>query len=151
MADSFSVVTQLRSVRVIGPTQVVDVELVGFVTHPTEIYAEYPVPLDLWRAGNVAELLGPIAHEIESLIANTAAVTGSYSQDVDENGLLVDYIDFVVSYQPSSGLGLPQTATVSISIDLLGAVSDPIAARFLTSPDAMIQEAYDRLVATASL
>src|SRR6266516_3064603 len=60
MADSFSVVTQLRSVRVIGPTQVVDVELVGFVTHPTEIYAEYPVPLDLWRDGNVAELFGTI-------------------------------------------------------------------------------------------
>ena len=61
MAQNYSVVTQNRSVRVLGPTEVMDTEEVGIVTHPTGIFVEYGLPLSLWQTRAGFELLGSLA------------------------------------------------------------------------------------------
>lgn len=151
MASGYSVVSQVRGVRVMGPTQVLDVETVGFVTHPTGIYAEYPVPLDLWKAGDAGTLLAPLAQQIEQQIAEGLAKTGSYVNDVDDNGLLVDYIDYVVEYRDPSGFRPPQTTVVRVSLESLLGGLDPWAVNLEGSVQNLLVAAYDALAATAGL
>ena len=103
MAQNYSVVTQNRSVRVLGPTEVMDTEEVGIVTHPTGIFVEYGLPLSLWQTRAGFELLGSLAAGIEQMISEGLAVGGAYVQDYDANNLLVDYCEFTVQYTPSDG------------------------------------------------
>src|SRR5437870_3802784 len=103
MAQGYNVVTQNRSVQVLGPTEVIDVEQVGIVTRPTGIFVEYPLPLILWQTRAGFEILGSLAAGIEQMISEGLAVGGSYVQDYDANNLLVDYCEFVVQYVPTDG------------------------------------------------
>lgn len=150
MAQSYSPATSHRSVQVLGPTQVADVQQAGFVTHPTGIYAEYPVPLPVWKDDRGAGLIEAIASGIEGLIASTAAVTGSYVQDLDANGLLVDYIEFVVEYVAQGGLGLPMTTTVLIPLESFLAAGDPFFFQFAGNPAQLIDDAYQGLAQFAA-
>src|SRR5437764_3200561 len=115
MAASFTVVYQNRDIEVLGPTIVRDVQRIGIVTHPTGIFAEWPVEWDLWVQGLANEDLQVLADAIEGLIAQGPAVDGSFTQDVGANGLVTDYIDFIVRYVPPGGIGLTQETTVRIS------------------------------------
>src|SRR5437016_12595029 len=103
MASSFVVVSQTPDVQVLGPTQVLNVERVGFVTQPTGIYVEVPVPRLAWLEESQEANLAAFADAIEGLIAGGLAAGGSYVNDLDESGLLVDYIDFVGQYTPPGG------------------------------------------------
>lgn len=147
----FSVVTQFRDIQVLGPTQVLDVERVGFVTSPSSIYAEFPVPMSTWRAGGAGVLIGPLSDAIENLIAGTAATTASYLQDVDDNGLLADYLDVVVEYVPPDGVRPPMTTTVRIPLDAFLAGGDPWFTRLSASPQSLVDAAYQSLEQTAGL
>lgn len=151
MAGNFSVVSHVRTVRVIGPTLVVDVEQVGFVTHPTGIYAEYPVPYSAWTTEGAGVTISPLADAIEGVISGGLAVTGSYAEDIDASGLLVGYIDFVVEYDPPGGFLPPQQTSVRVTMDSLAASSDPFFAALGGSPQGKLSAAYDRLVADMNL
>lgn len=151
MAGSFTVVSQTPDVQVLSPTQVLDVERVGFVTHPTGIYAEVPVFRQAWLQESQEANLAAYADAIEGLIANGLATDGSYANDLDANGLLVDYIDFVVTYVPPNPLIPPMTATVRIPLGTLGASGDPWFGQLPGSPDSLIGAAWQRLQETANL
>src|SRR5689334_9654694 len=110
----YQVTTQVRTVQVLGPTQVIPVQQAGIVTSPSGVYVEYPVPLEMWNNDRGAAVLGPLAAGIEGVIAQGLAVGGSYVQDYDKNGLLVDYFEAIVEYIPPGPLGIPQTTTVLI-------------------------------------
>jgi hypothetical protein len=147
----YRVETQVRSVQVLGPTQVVPVQQAGIRTSPSAVYVEYPVPLTLWKQNQGADVLGPIADGIEGVIAQGLAVGGSYVQDYDTNGLLVDYCEMVVEYIPPGALGIPQTATVLIPLEaFIASGGDPFFTRLGVSPQSLLTEAYDHLVALAS-
>ena len=60
------------------------------------IYAEVSIPRLAWLQEPQGENIGPYAETIENLIDGGLAVGGSYVNDLDESGLLVDYIDFLV-------------------------------------------------------
>lgn len=150
MAASYSVVSQQRTVQVISPTLVRDVQQVGINTHPTGVYLEYPIDLIEWRATLGAGTLGAIAEQVEGMIANTPAVAASFLEDVDDNGLLVGFLDVVVAYDPPDNRPRMTTA-VLIDLDTFAAASDPFFGRLAGAPEPTIYEAYDKLVATANL
>jgi len=149
MASNYGVVTQNRSVRVLGPTEVIDTEEVGIVTRPTGIFVEYPLPLSLWRTRAGFEILGSLAAGIEQQISEGLAVGGSYVQDYDANNLLVDYCEMVVQYTPTDGRP-PMSTTVLIPLEsFIAAQGDPFFAGLGASPQSLLSAAYDTLVATA--
>jgi hypothetical protein len=149
VASNYTVVSQTKDVIVLGPTQVLDVQRVGFVTHPTGIYAEYPIDWQTWIASRGAPELGSIAGAIESLIATTAAVGATYVQDVAPNDLLVDYLDVVVQYDPGNP-SLPMMYTsVLVPLGTFSAAADPWFTAQVTSPQELIDEAYQALANTA--
>lgn len=147
---AYRVETQYRDVQVLGPTQVVPVQRAGVRTSPSAVYVEYPVPLSLWRLNQGADVLGPLTDGIEGVIAQGLAVGGSFVQDYDKNGLLVDYCEMTVEYIPPGPLGIPQTASVLIPCEaFIASGGDPFFTRLGASPQSLLTEAYDHLVALA--
>jgi len=114
LAQSYTSITQNRSVRVLGRRS--DRYGGGRDSHaPDNIYVEYPLPLLLWQTRAGFDLLGQLAQGIEQQIKLGLAVGGSYVQDYDANNLLVDYCEMVVQYDPGDGRP-PQRTTVLVAL-----------------------------------
>lgn len=151
MAAGYTVVSQDRTVQVLSQTEVADVERVGFVTKPTGIYAERLVPYASWLALGAAGWIEPLAQAIENLISGGLASFATFVQDIDPSGLLADFLDFLVVYQPSGGIGLPQTTTVRIPVNTLTLDTSFGGVIASLDPAQTLRDAYDALVATANL
>jgi hypothetical protein len=149
MAGNYRNVVARPSIRVLSETQVIDTEEVGFVTIPSGVYAQREVPRTAWLAEGAAAWVGPLATAIENLMAGGLATSASFVQDVDDSGLIADYLDFLVSYTPPGGLGFTLTATVRINVNAL--TLDIGFGSFVGGdPAQQLRDAYDRLVATAN-
>jgi hypothetical protein len=147
----YRVETQVRSVQVLGPTQAIPVQQAGIRTSPSGIYVEYPVPLPLWFENRGAAVLGPLADGIEGVIAQGLAQGGSYVQDYDRNNLLVDYCEMLVEYTPPEPTRQTQSTTVLIPCAaFIGLEGDPFLVNLGGSPQSLLTEAYDHLVALAN-
>lgn len=151
MAQSFVVVNQSAEVQVLGPTEVIDVQKVGIRTRPTGMYLEYPVPKIIWPTDGGMQILESLAAGAEQMVSEGFAVTGSHIQDTDANGLLVDYIEFVVQLRGPNGILLPQTTTALVPEELFIAGTDPFAFGLIGDATAILQAAYDNLARTAGL
>jgi len=157
VAANYHIHSQNREVQVLGPTEVIDVEKVGIVTHPHNVYVEWPMPLSLWQTQAGYSFLEQIAAGIEQQFSEGLAVGASYVQDYDANNLLIDYCEFVVQYTPTDGRP-PQRTTVLVPVDVfLAAAGDPFAFNLVdpntgqpVSPGAALAAAYDTLQATAN-
>src|SRR5438105_894784 len=108
MAQNYDVVSQRRTVQVLGQSQVADVMEVGFVTKPSGVYAQREVPYASWAALGAGSWIDTLAVAIEGLMAGGLASGATFVQDVDSTGLLADFIDFTVVYIDPTGAGLPQ-------------------------------------------
>jgi hypothetical protein len=151
MAGSYTVQTQVKSVQVLGPTQVIDVQQVGISTHPTGIFIEYPIPIELWHDPNTNFILEAIASGIEQQISEGLAVGGSYVQDYDKSNLLVDYWEAIVEYTPPDGR-LPMSTTVLVPLGaFVGLGGDPFTFGLAGNPAMLLSAALDQLKATANL
>jgi len=151
MAAAYVVVSQNREVAVLGPTVVLDVQKVGISTQPHGVVVEYPVPLQLWPDGGGAQLLETLASGIEQQISEGLMVGGSYVQDYDDNGLLVDYLDATVRWEDPNKIRPPQETSVLIPLEAFVAAIDPFFGGGPASPAAILSAAYDNLARTAGL
>jgi hypothetical protein len=141
----------VRTVQVLGPTQVIPVQQIGIRTSPSGVYVEYPVPLPLWDGTDSPEVLAPLADGIEGVIAQGLAQGGSYVQDYDKNGLLVDYCEMLVEYTPPEPTRQTQSTTVLIPCAaFIGLSGDPFLVNLGGSPQSLLTTAYDKLVAAAN-
>lgn len=152
MADVYYVIDSYKSIQVLSPTTVSDVQYVTIATIPTQITLTYPMEYAVWKKGPPYDQLNAMAQELENLVTNYHVVAGSAVQDLDANGLLVDYVDLIVEYvQPTAGLP-PLQGTVSIPVSLIYLeATDPILANALhsTPPGGLCEEEYVRLQALA--
>lgn len=141
MAGPYTVQSQLKSVQVLSPSQVIDVEVLGATTIPSGVYFEVSVPLASWSAGAFDAFLSPVATAIEQRLSGGSADAASWRQDVDDTGLLTDYIDFVVSITPPAGTTGPMSTVVSVPMNLLTADisigGNQVSALFTAAIDAL--------------
>ena len=155
MADNYVTGPASRTIRVLSPTAVADVERVPFVTKPSGVSAWRYVPYDSWLAQGADPWIGPLATAIEGLISGGLASYGAMIEDVDPaTNLIADFVQFTVAYTSPDG-SFTSTTTVDVPVNLLtldtgffgnfGGVSN------LASPADMLRAAYDRLAQTAAL
>lgn len=152
MADTYQVISQVPSVQVLSPSEVVDTMEVGFVTIPSGVYAQRSVPRAAWSTGGSAAWVGPLASAIEGLFSGGLASGATFVQDVDPGtGLLADAIEFIVTYTPPPpGIGT-SSATVTIPVNHL--TLDTSFGGFVTGSDPaqLLSDAYNQLVSTFNL
>lgn len=159
MAGSFVVVSQASATQVLGPNQVIDIERVGFVTKPSGVYAERMVPRDAWQQQGSAAWIAPLADAIENMISGGLATSASWVQDIDPGtGLLVDAIEFVVTYDPQDGRPIQEAlATVPVSALTLDTQFGGVLATYFggssggLDPQQTVSDVYNALVATTNL
>jgi hypothetical protein len=151
VASNYYLQGSRRDVMVLSPTQVVPVQYGEAFTIPSHVYFEYPVPLAVWNDDEGATFFGTIATQIEDLIAQGLAVGGSYVQELDLSGLLVDVMDFIVAYTPANGVQGAFTTTVRIPLNTLAAAIDPFFGQLAGSAGPLLQAALAKLQAMAAL
>lgn len=160
MASNYVVTSQTPGVQVLSPNEVIDIMEVGFVTKPSGVVAQREVPKTAWAAEGSDAWIGPLATAIEDLISGGLASGAVFVQDVDPaTGLIVDAIEFVVSYSPPPPAVGPMTTTVVVPVNALTldvGFSGALATFFpqaqqISSPADLLRAAYDTLVATAGL
>src|SRR5690348_731598 len=147
---TYTIVTERPTVQVLSQTQTVNVQEVGFYSYPSGTYCQVVVPTAAWAANGPAAWVQPLADAIEGLIPGSGATAASFVQDVDSSNLIADFLDFTVSFTPTTGLGLPLTTVVRIPIAYL-TLDQAIATAGGLSPTEMIGAAYSRLQADAGL
>jgi hypothetical protein len=109
VGEHFTSMGSFTTVQVVSPSQVIDVLRVTFRTTPSGVVAFASVPykgLVGIVPGDVGAIedrfIEPLAFGIERMMGSGKVASATGSEDVDASGLLVDYIDAVVSYQPAT-------------------------------------------------
>lgn len=152
MADSFYVINSFRTVQVMSPTVVLDVQYATCATIPNQLGFAYAVPLDAWKAGDAGGLLDVIAGQLEGIYSGGQISASSPIQDIDQNGLLSDTIDVVVKYDRTAA-GLPALfGTVNIPVQAFFSQETGIGGFHVPgseSPQQYVTDEYQRLAALA--
>jgi hypothetical protein len=107
MAANFTVIGSYATVQVTGPTTAVDVLRITFRTIPSGVVAVANAPyknLVGVQPGDVAGIadtfIAPLATGIERMMGSGLVSSAVASEDTDPSGLLIDYIDATVEYDP---------------------------------------------------
>jgi hypothetical protein len=108
-----------RTIQVLSPTQVVDVERIDAVTTPSGVPFWRYVPVPAFLAEGSGPWLEPLASAIEQRLASGLADAASMIEDTDANGLIQDLVRFTVSVPPGPGKLGPFTTTVDVPVQLL--------------------------------
>jgi len=155
MAANYVVLDSYKTVQVLSQQTVQDVQYVTAASLPTRITYSWAMPYEIWTAGPGSwTVLGAIATEFENLVTYEHVIAGSAVQDLDANGLLVDYTDVIVQYDRSAQGLPPLEGTVSIPIALIVLLEAeeglPVPPGTQT-PAELCGAEYDRLKALAGL
>lgn len=117
MAITTTILDSYRTIKVMGPESVLDVQYCTCQSIPHGLGFAYAVPRDTYLAGDALGLLDVISSQLEEIYSNGEMVASSPLQDLDANGLLQDWVAAVVSLD-RTGQGLPPlTSTVNIPVD----------------------------------
>lgn len=104
----YIVLGSFPTIQVTGPTSVVDVLRITFRTTPSNVVAFANVPyknLVGFQVANAEQaasvFIGPLADGIERMMGSGEVAGAVGSEDIDASGLLVDYLDVTVEYNPN--------------------------------------------------
>ena len=153
MPGNNQVLGSFRTVKVLSPTTVIDVEYVTVQTIPHGLGWAYAIPLDEWRQGGAGlTVLSAISAELENLYTYEHVVAAAPVLDVDLNGLLVDMVSLTVEYSRTAQGLPPLYGTVDIPIRLFVLLyaeeGIPVPSGTVTPPQ-LVGAEYDRLAALA--
>jgi hypothetical protein len=153
VAANYIAVGSYKTVQVLSGNVVQDIQYVTCETLPTGVGFAYPLNYQAYIDNGGGETLGNIATAIENLVTNNHVTAGTAEQDIDDNGLLVDYVDLVISYDQTA-LGLPAltgiahvpiTAFVGTELGIGGIVIPGIE-----TPEQYCEQEYARLEGLAA-
>src|SRR5205085_1998873 len=122
----------VRTIQVLGPTQVIDVERIDAVTTPSGVPFWRYVPVPAFLAEGSGPWLGTLADAIEQRISSGLADSAAMIEDTDANGLIQDLVRFTISVPPGADRPGPFTTTVDVPVKLL--VGDTAFVGDLVSP-----------------
>lgn len=121
MASNFTTIGSYATVQVTGPTTAVDVLRITFRTIPSGVVATANAPYKNIvgvQPGDVAGIAGvfiePLATGIERMMGSGIVSGAVAAEDTDNSGLLIDYIDATVEYDPPDASQGPFTQVVRI-------------------------------------
>lgn len=121
MAKQYTVLAVNRTVEVRSPTLVEDVMEIHVLTKPSGVTFVRAVPYKTWAKSGAAGTIAIIAEHIEHTFSvRPAVVSAAAVQQVDQSGLLVNAVEFVVEVDPpTDDQPGPFQATVTIPVQAL--------------------------------
>lgn len=116
---SYALLASYSTVQVVSPTFVNDVVYCTVQTSPSNVIASRPVQASVFSSDGGGTELTNFANAIETLMSLPNVVAGIGGQQIDENGLLADYVIFTVEYSASPTSGTSATAQAPVPVGLL--------------------------------
>lgn len=145
----YILVGSLSIVQVLGPKTTAEMVAATIQTKPTGIVATMLVPQDSFDAGTAGQELTVFADAIETIIAQGKAVGGFGSSALDASGLEQYYVTFDVAYRPPGAPAGAVTVEAAVPVGLLNTDDAEIGRLLLGEAEAIVDKAYDNLVALA--
>lgn len=142
---SYVLKSSFTTVQVLSPGIVNEVVYCTIETSPSSIIASIPVQADEFAAGTTGPLLTALADGIETIVGRGHIIAGQGAQTLDANGLLSDYVAFVVEYVPPNTSGTSITAEALVPVGLLSQSDVTISETLLAEAEAIVQGVYDHL------
>lgn len=121
-----TVLSFYRDKEVRSATSVIDVEVIQFETIPHGVYCERNVPYKSFEENGYDSLIAPIAEAIEYALLNDLATYAVFVQDVGDNGLIVNQVEFGVQVPGTPTNPGPYTTTVTVTVQQLYDGTAPI-------------------------
>lgn len=143
----YTLIGNAPTIQVFSPTVSADVQLATIQTSPSGSIATMPVSETSFQANQAAETLTALADNIETIIGQGKATGATGSSELLPSGLTQYYVTFTVAYNPPGAPPGAVTTEVDVPVGLLS-VDDPAIERtLLTEAEALIDAAYNSLVA----
>lgn len=121
-----TVLSFYRDKEVRSATSVVDVEVIQFETIPHGVYCERNVPYLSFQENGYDPLIAPVAEAIEYALQNGFASYAVFLQDVGNNGLIVNQMEFGVQVDGPPDNPGPFTSNVVVTVQQLYDGTAPI-------------------------
>lgn len=147
MASSYTLIGNAPTIQVLAPTVSQDVELATIQTSPTGIVATIAVSEKSFVKNMASETLTALANNIETIIGQGKAIGGTGTSSLDESGLTQYYVTFTVAYDAPGAPPGAVTTDVDVPVNLLSVDDPEINQTLLAEAEALVNNAYDHLVA----
>lgn len=147
---TYSIQGSYTTVQVITPSLTQPIQYTTIQTQPSGVIASIALDKIDFDAGTSTPLLVSFADAIEQIMADPKVIAGIGTQQLDENGLLADYVTFTVQYVSPNTARTGVTAQADVPVGMLNFTDGAIGALLLTQVDAIIQAAYNALAAAAA-
>ena len=145
--STYTLVGSVSTIQVLSPTSTQEAVLATIQTTTSGVIASIPVSQVSFDANQAAETLTALADNIETIIGQGKAVGGVGTSDLQPSGLTVYYVTFTVGYDPPGAPPGQVTVDVDVPVNLLSIDDPEINQTLLTEAEAMINKAYNSLVA----
>ena len=150
MATNYDLLATATRIQVLSPTLTMPIVDATLQSKPTGMIFNFWVAKAAWDAGTAPALLEGVAQNAEHLIEATPAISGFGFEQLENSGLLKQYITYTVAATAPGGT--PNALTVEVDIPISDLDQDTIGGTNygLDDAEAKIQAAYDQLVAAAA-
>lgn len=119
MAANYTSQGTYSTVQVTGPSTVQDVQVVQATAQPSGVYFEYVVPQSVYNREGDKGVVSPVADGVNWLSEQGGVAALTFSQDLDNNGLIAYFMNATVSVPAPADRSGPFTTVVQIPIGLL--------------------------------
>lgn len=146
---SYSIKGSYSTVQLIGPNLTQPIQYTTIQTSPSNVIAAIALDKAVFDAGTAGPLLTAFADAIEEIMQRSEVVAAIGNQQLDENGLLADYVTFTVQYSGAGAAASGVTADADVPAGMLNFTDGAIGGLLLSEVDAIIQNAYNSLQSAA--
>lgn len=146
----YSIQGSYSTVQVITPSLTQPIQYTTIQTKPSGVIASIALDKIDFEAGTGSTLLQLFADAIETIMNHPEVIAGIGTQQLDENGLLTDYVTFTVQYVGPNTAASGVTAEADVPVGMLNFTDGAIGALLLQEVDAIIAKAYNALKAAAA-
>lgn len=147
---TYSIQGSYSTVQVITPSLTQPIQYTTIQTQPSGVIASIALAKIDFQAGTGSTLLGIFADAIEQIMSHPEVIAGIGTQQLDENGLLADFVTFTVQYVGPNTASSGVTAEADVPVGMLNFTDGAIGALLLQEVDAIIAKAYNGLKAAAA-
>lgn len=145
----YSIQGSYSTVQVITPSLTQPIQYTTIQTSPSNVIASIALDKADFDAGTASPLLQAFADAIETIMNHPEVIAAIGTQQLDENGLLTDFVTFTVQYVGPNTARSGVTAEADVPVGILNFTDGAIGALLLQEVDAIIAKAYNALVAAA--
>lgn len=146
---SYTLVASFPTVQVLSPTLTEDVQYCTIQTSPSSVVASRPVSASAFADNQAASALTNFANAIEQIMNVNYVIGGTGTQQIDSNGLLVDYVSFTIGYPQEAAAGSSVTTVADVPVNLLDFSDAEIGRVLLQDVETITLAAYNSLKSAA--